>query len=192
MVKHKAVLLFGPPGSGKGTQGKALGILPGFRHIATGDLFRALDHESDLAKEVRSYSSRGALAPDDLAVRIWEDQIRKWQATGEYKTGEEIMVLDGIPRNYNQAKLMEDKISVGKIIELQIPDDDVIIQRLRSRALKEGREDDAKVEVVQNRLNVYKQETAETLKFYNDELIVKINGDQSIIAVLADIARALT
>ncbi|MFH1761443.1 MAG: nucleoside monophosphate kinase [bacterium] len=191
MKKHKAVLLFGPPGSGKGTQGKALGMLPGYRHIATGDLFRALDPESDLAKEAKSYSSRGALAPDDLAIRVWEDQVKKWEASGEYVFGREIMILDGIPRNHKQARLMDDNISVSRIIELVIPDDSIIITRLKGRARKEGREDDAREEVIRNRLDVYKKETAETLKFYNPSIIARINGNQSIMGVLADIAKTL-
>lgn len=191
MAINKAVLLFGPPGSGKGTQGKALGVLPGYRHIATGDLFRAIDPKSDLAKEVKSYSSRGALAPDDLAIRVWENQTNKWIKEGSYSPGKDIIILDGIPRNYHQALLMKDKINVIKILELYLPNEEVLVQRLKNRAIKEGRDDDAKENVIKHRLKVYHSETESTLKFYDNSIVVRVNADQSVTAVLADIAKSL-
>ncbi len=190
-MKHKAILLFGPPGSGKGTQGKALGILPGYRHVATGDLFRALDPQGALAQEVRSYSSRGALAPDDLAVRVWEDNVNHWIAKKQYITGEDVLILDGIPRNLRQAELLHEKIHVLKIVELVISDPEIIVARLKNRACTQGREDDADETIIRNRLQVYQDETAAALKYYPSNLIVQVNGNQSVMTVLSNIAASI-
>ena len=71
MQKFKTILLFGTPGAGKGTQGKILGKVPGFFHLACGDVFRSLDMGSDLGKQFIAYSSRGELVPDELTIELW-------------------------------------------------------------------------------------------------------------------------
>ena len=74
--RFRCVLLFGPPGVGKGTQGGVLGNIPGFFHLAVGDVFRSIDINSPIGKKVYTYSSKGELVPDELTIEIWKQQAR--------------------------------------------------------------------------------------------------------------------
>src|SRR5438093_1058172 len=107
-AKLKTVLLFGPPGSGKGTQGKLLGTLPGFVHVACGEVFRSIDLSSEVGKVFMKYSSKGELVPDDFTVRLWKEHIDRMVQFGALKPDSDVLVLDGIPRNVEQAKMREE------------------------------------------------------------------------------------
>ena len=85
--RYPAILLFGYPGSGKGTQGVVLGHMPNLLHLAMGDIFRALDKASDMGKEFLSYSTKGLLVPDEFTVRLWQQHVAGLQANGRYKPG---------------------------------------------------------------------------------------------------------
>jgi len=84
-VRHQTVLLLGPPGSGKGTQGKVLGTIPGFHHCSCGEVFRKIDPNSDVGRIFMDYSSRGELVPDDATVKIWHAGIRQHQYAGLFR-----------------------------------------------------------------------------------------------------------
>ena len=105
-MKYRTILLFGAPGSGKGTQGKALGAIPGFFHCACGDVFRSLKPDSEIGKEFLQYSSRGLLVPDEPTVRLWRNFIGDCTRSGRFHPDQDILVLDGIPRNVRQAELL--------------------------------------------------------------------------------------
>ncbi len=181
------VLIFGPPGSGKGTQGRALGSIPGFFHCACGDVFRRINPNSRVGKVFMEYSSRGELVPDDVTIDMWLDHIHAMEKTNAYKPEADVLILDGIPRNVHQAKMMDKHLHVLKLIELECPDEDAMIQRMRRRALKENRLDDAKEEVVRNRFVVYHEESAPVLNHYSPDLIAKVNAVQSPAEVLRDV-----
>src|ERR1700733_4271915 len=98
--KYRTILLFGMPGSGKGTQGAVLGQLPDLIHVSCGDLFRKLPKYGTLGKEIVDFTSHGSLVPDDLTVRIWERHIKILELQ-EYLFPEiHTLILDGLPRNY--------------------------------------------------------------------------------------------
>jgi adenylate kinase len=171
--------MMGAPGSGKGTHGKWLGNLLGFVHVASGDLFRALDKNSELGKIFVEYSGKGLLVPDDFTVRLWEDHMRRMVAAKKFNPATETLVLDGIPRNVNQAKMMDPHIDVQKIIVIAVEHGlDEIVQRMRLRAEKEGRHDDANEATIRNRFAVYQKETKPVLDHYPASLRVEINGLQ--------------
>src|SRR2546426_6728080 len=152
----KAVLLFGAPGSGKGTQGKLLGTLPGFVHVACGEVFRSLDLNSEVGKVFLQYSSRGELVPDDFTARLWREHINKLVQMGTFRPDSDVLVLDGIPRNIHQAQMIENDIEVIKLIVLRCNQDcGEIVRRLKSRALKDNRLDDANEETILKRLQIY-------------------------------------
>jgi adenylate kinase len=177
--KYKAILLVGAPGSGKGTHGKWLGNLLGFVHVASGDLFRALDKQSELGKIFVEYSSKGLLVPDDFTVRLWEDHMKRLVAAKKFNPDTETLVLDGIPRNVNQAKMMDPHIDVQKIIVISVEHGlDEIVGRMKLRAEKEGRHDDANEATIRNRFAVYQKETKPVLDHYPAKLRVEINGLQ--------------
>jgi adenylate kinase len=186
-MRYKTVLLFGAPGSGKGTQGKILGTIPGFHHTACGDVFRSLDLKSELGKVFWEYSSRGELVPDDLTVRLWKDFIVGTEQTNRFHPETEILILDGIPRNAAQAKLMDQHLDVVKVIHLKCADMTKMIERLRRRALKENRIDDANDKVIQHRLEIYERETRPVLDHYPKSKVLAVDATLSQIHVLKSI-----
>jgi adenylate kinase len=190
--RYKAILLFGAPGSGKGTQGKVIGAIPGFLHSSTGDIFRALDPNSEMGKTARSYSSRGLLVPDDFTINLWTQHMANLAKAGKFDPKNTILIMDGVPRNVPQAELLKDKIDVLKVIYLVAKDTNEMVKRLQGRALKEGRADDADEKVIRNRMDVYAKETEPVLNVYPQDKIARIDAVQSIIRVLGDIVKVLT
>ncbi len=150
--QYRTVLLFGAPGSGKGTQGKMLGNIPGFHHFSTGDMFRNLDPCSDVGKTFQSYSTRGELVPDELTVELWHENLEAEHSLGIFHPYTDLLVLDGIPRSVRQTELMDKHINVLGLILLEASDPQQMLARLRNRALKEGRSDDGKESVIRRRL----------------------------------------
>ncbi len=184
---YRALLIFGAPGSGKGTQGQVLGQLPGFFHCACGDVFRALDKNSDLGKKSAEYASKGQLVPDDLTVDLWKNQIQTWIAKEEYNPEKEILILDGIPRNVEQAKIMQGLVDVLGVVHLSCPNRDELVERMSKRAIKQNRMDDADPDVIWHRIKTYEEETRPILEFYNSDIVLDINATQAPLKVLADI-----
>jgi adenylate kinase len=186
-MRYKSILLFGAPGSGKGTQGKILGAIPGFYHSACGEVFRSLDLQSEMGRIFWEYSSRGELVPDEFTVKLWKNFIKGMEMVNQFHPETEILILDGIPRNKAQAKLLDDTLDVVKIIYLVCADMKKMIERLRRRALKENRFDDANDRVIQHRLEVYERDTHPVLEHYPSDKIAKIDATMSQIKVLREI-----
>src|SRR5436190_9089729 len=186
-LKYRTILLFGMPGSGKGTQGAVLGQLPDLVHVSMGDVFRKIPKYGHFGQEIARYTSTGALVPDDLTVRIWERhiQILEWQEL--LLPHQHTLVLDGLPRNYTQAERLHHVLDVIQIFHLPINDIVRAGERLKSRALRENRLDDMNEEVIKRRLQTYYDETFKTLSFYPPELVYNIDAGQSPIDVCRDI-----
>lgn len=191
-MKYRCILLFGAPGAGKGTQGKIFGAIPKFFHCACGDVFRNLRTDSPLGKIFVQYSSRGQLVPDEHTIRLWKQSISDATKVGRYHPKQDLLVLDGIPRNVNQAKILRDTLDVVGVFYLKSADEKKLIDRIQRRAIKENRLDDANLEVIRDRLHVYENETKPVLKFYGRHLVHRINADQTPAKVLADILRRAT
>ncbi len=189
LVKYQTILLFGAPGSGKGTQGKVLGSIPGFYHCACGDVFRSLDLQSDLGKVFLEYSSRGELVPDDVTVKLWANQIDKVVSAGRFHPSSDLLVLDGLPRNTAQAEMVRDKLDILRLYHLTCPDRAKLVERLKRRALKDNRYDDANEQVITHRLQTYEDETKPVLDFYGEERICHVDATQLPYKVLSDILK---
>ena len=185
--RYRTVLLFGAPGSGKGTQGKILGQVPGFYHLSCGDVFRNVDTGSALGKLFVEYSSRGELVPDEPTVQMWQQHMHARTVLSIYKPNVDLLVLDGIPRNVAQAQILDKFVKVLKIIHLVCPDEDKMIERLKRRAIKENRFDDAREDVIRRRWEVYKNETYPVLAHYDKKLIAEVDAMGSPGRVLADV-----
>ncbi len=190
-MKFQTVLLFGAPGSGKGTQGKILGTIPNFYHFSCGEVFRNLRADSDLGRIFLQYSSRGDLVPDAPTIRLWRHNLEGAEHDGRFNPACDTLVLDGIPRNVNQAKMLAGTIEVRVIFYLSCPDMDKLVFRLQRRALRENRLDDANIGVIRQRLETYELETAPVLDFYGPAVVRKIDSTQSPINVLRDILNVL-
>ena len=164
--KLRAVLLFGAPGSGKGTQGKLLGKIKGFFHVSSGEIIRSLEPGSDEDQLCREYATRGKLVPDDFTIRIWRNWTDTQIAEEKFDPEKQLLLLDGIPRNVNQCQLLEEHIEVIQLIHLACSEDQPLIDRIKQRGLKEGRADDTDEAVIRNRFTVYREETAPILDYY--------------------------
>jgi adenylate kinase len=186
-MKYRTILLFGAPGSGKGTQGKILGTIPNLFHCACGDVFRNLRTDNELGRTFVEYSSRGELVPDEATVRLWRQSIDGNMRVGRFSPERDTLVLDGIPRNVHQAQMLQEAIDVLAIINLACPDMTKLVERLQRRALHENRLDDANLEVIRTRLETYQRETRPVLDFYGPKLVHTLDATQGPIHVLRNI-----
>jgi adenylate kinase len=188
-MKYRTILLFGAPGSGKGTQGKILGTIPNFFHCACGDVFRNLTIESPIGRTFVGFSSRGQLVPDEPTVELWRQTIATNTQTGRFHPGKDTLVLDGIPRNVHQAEMLKDTLDVVGIFYLRTRNVEDLIKRIQRRALKENRLDDASLDVIRERQKRYEKESQPVLDYYDRKLLHRIDADQTPAEVLFDILR---
>jgi adenylate kinase len=190
--RYQAVLLFGTPGAGKGTQGSLLGQVPGYFHLSTGDMFRAMDRGSELGRVFFEYSSRGDLVPDEITVDVWSRYAHALTVLNRYRPHQQLLVLDGLARTVRQVDLIRDHVDVTCVVHLIAKDREKMVQRLRGRALKEKRFDDAKEEVVRNRLDIYDRETRPVLDRFDQGLVKNVDAVGSPGAVLKAILDVVT
>ena len=190
-MKYRTILLFGAPGAGKGTQGKILGNIPNYFHCACGDVFRNLTIDSPLGRTFVEYSSKGELVPDKYTVQLWSENIRAQTQLARFDPARDTLVLDGIPRNRHQAEMLGDSLHVIAVFNLVCQDTEKLVQRLQRRALRDNRLDDANLDVIRNRLEVYESETKPVLEFYGPALVHEVDATQSPINVLRDILRVI-
>jgi adenylate kinase len=190
--KYRSILLFGMPGSGKGTQGAVLGQLPGLIHVSMGDVFRKTPKYGRFGQQIAKYTSQGALVPDDLTVAIWENYMKILELGELFLPEEHTLVLDGLPRNYAQAERLDSILNVVQIFHLKIIDRAKAVDRLKTRALRENRLDDMNDEVIRHRLNTYHDETYKTLEFYPPEIVYDVDAGQTPLDVLRDIVIRLS
>ncbi len=183
------VVFMGAPGAGKGTQAKRLESSLGLPQVATGDLFRAnLKNQTELGKLARTYMDKGELVPNEVTIAMVRDRLSQ----SDCESG---AILDGFPRTLAQAEALDEllkefdaKIAVVPYIHVA---QDVLVKRLAKRAEIEGRADDNE-ETIRTRMQVYESETAPLLDYYeNRGLLVKINGEQSIDEVSAELTAVI-
>lgn len=170
------LILFGPPGAGKGTQSAKLIEKYSLTHISTGDLFRKhLKEGTPLGKLAQDYMNKGNLVPDKVVIDMVDDKIGH---SGKING----IIFDGFPRTIPQAQaldnlLAEKRAPIKILVELMVPEDE-LRKRLAERAVKENRPDDAKPRVIDNRIAVYRAETAAVAEYYK-----KLNKYSSVVGV---------
>ena len=153
--------------------------------------FRSIDTRTKVGKAFLEYSSKGQLVPDDVTVELWKAAIHAAVDAHKFKPDIDILVLDGIPRNVEQAKIMKDMIDVEKVFHLACPSRETLFGRLKKRALKDNRLDDANEQVIQKRLDIYEKESKPVLKHYPKECITVIDAMQPPAKVLFDILASI-
>jgi adenylate kinase len=189
--KYRCILLFGMPGSGKGTQGAVLDQLPDLVHISMGDIFRKIPRSGKFGREIERFTSQGLMVPDDLTVRIFERHLMILEMQELVLPEQHTLILDGLPRSYAQAERLDSIIDVIQIFHLKIVETQKATERLRTRALRENRLDDMSEEVIHRRLQTYYDETFKTLSFFPTELICDVEAGRRAIEVLCDIVNRL-
>jgi len=209
------IVLFGPPGSGKGTQAKLLAEKYGVPHISTGDILRAnLNNETELGLEAKTYMDKGELVPDDVLIGLIKDRLSESDCASGF-------LLDGYPRTLPQAETLSKILSeLGKdldvVLNIDVPDEK-LLKRLAGRRMcvcgasyhilfnkpkQEGicdlcgsklyQRDDDKEEAILNRLDVYKNQTRPLIEHYTQAgVILTINGAADIEVVFNEICRML-
>ena len=188
----RSVLIFGPPGAGKGTLGKFLSSAGNHFHLSSGDIFRRLSPESPAGKVYEKYAGKGLLLPDEETIQTWHHFVHGLIATNRYFPMHQLLLLDGIPRTLNQAKLLKKFVSIEGIIVLEVGDTSDLIKRIQRRAIIEKRSDDMDANVLKTRMEVYTKDTSELLKYYPDSLISRFDASQKPLEVLRDVLVNLT
>lgn len=169
------LILFGPPGSGKGTQATKLAEKYNLLHISTGDLFRyEMKNNTPLGLEAKNYITKGELVPDSVTIGMLKNKI-------ESKADVKGYILDGFPRTKPQAAALDELLSskgnsVTALIAMRV-DDEELVKRLLNRAKTSGRADDADEKIIRNRISVYNEYTAVVAEYYDKkDKTSKING----------------
>jgi adenylate kinase len=183
---NRAILLFGYPGSGKGTQGQILAALPGFHHVAMGDILRGLTAAHPLYAPIRERITKGNLVPDEMVMELFASHLQSLKLPVT-----DFVIVDGIPRSKRQVELLNRVVEVIKIFKLSIYDENIVIDRLRRRAAAQNRLDDASDTVIQHRLEVYRSETESSINSYPGTILTRIQANQPVFDVHLDIISAL-
>jgi adenylate kinase len=184
------LVLFGPPGAGKGTQSERLIEKYGLIHLSTGDVFRAnIKGETELGVLAKSYMDKGSLVPDEVTINMLKQEVLKHSSAKGF-------IFDGFPRTKAQALALDEFLSslnasISIMLSLEVEENE-LKTRLLKRAEISGRPDDANPEVIQNRINVYRNETAPVKSFYEEQnKFVFIDGLGSIDDISARLFQAI-
>ncbi|NQW43634.1 MAG: adenylate kinase [Bacteroidetes bacterium] len=161
------IVLFGPPGAGKGTQSVKLVEKFGLVHLSTGDVFRYnIKHETELGKLAKSFIDKGNLVPDEVTIDILKREVEKHPITKGF-------IFDGFPRTITQAIALDTFLntkntSIALMLALQV-DENELVKRLLIRGKDSGRADDTDERIIRNRINVYNEQTSVAAEFYNTQ-----------------------
>ena len=183
------IVIFGAPGAGKGTQGEILAANEGVTKIATGDLLRAaVKAGTMLGTKARDYMDRGLLVPDKIILGLIEEKLNSQDA----ECG---VVMDGFPRTINQAEAVDGLLAargkqVDRVLALSVPDDE-LVRRMVGRAQEEERSDDT-LDAIRKRLQVYRQDTAPLLQYYEERgIVTSICATGTVDEVAVRVAQAM-
>jgi adenylate kinase len=184
------IVILGPPGAGKGTQGKLISHEAGIPHINTGDMFRAeVAAESDLGRRVRAILDAGDLVPDEVTIEVVRARLEQEDTVPGF-------VLDGFPRTIAQAEALDrlleeiDRGELSVVLNFQVSDE-VAVARLLGRGAEEGRSDDIRA-TIQHRLDVYHEKSEQLVGYYrNKGILVGIHADRTIEEVFSEVQQVL-
>ena len=184
----KNIIIFGPPGSGKGTQAELLVKNKGLSHISTGDIFRKnIKGSTKLGVLASSYIENGQLVPDKVTSDMLSNEIESISDSKGF-------IFDGYPRTINQAEffeslLLKKNMKLSMVLSLDV-NEEILLKRLLNRGLTSGRDDDRNENIILNRIRVYNNQTSVLKKYYIDKLgdnFHSINGEHGIQSIFKSI-----
>ena len=187
-INMKNIIIFGPPGSGKGTQAELLVKNKGLSHISTGDIFRKnIKGSTKLGVLASSYIENGQLVPDNVTSDMLSNEIESISDSKGF-------IFDGYPRTINQAEffeslLLKKNMKLSMVLSLDV-NEEILLKRLLNRGLTSGRDDDRNENVILNRIRVYNNQTSVLKKYYIDKLgdnFHSINGEHGIQSIFKSI-----
>lgn len=179
----KSILLFGPPGSGKGTQAELLcNYFNNIYHLSTGELFRKLDKNSELSKKCQSYFNLGQLVPDEIVIDIFNLEVIELIKSKKFNVKTDILLLDGIPRTANQLKLLNN-INIIKVIFLNCNDNEILVKRIIERGKTSNRVDDLDENKIKTRISVYLKDTLLTINNIDKNKILEIDCNKDKVLI---------
>jgi adenylate kinase len=161
------IVLFGPPGAGKGTQSAKLVDTFQLVHLSTGDIFRYnIKNETELGKLAKTYIDKGELVPDEVTISMLENEVEKIKEAKGF-------IFDGFPRTVNQANALDAFLKnrnteISMMLALNV-DEDELVKRLLIRGKDSGRADDSDESIIRNRIKVYNEQTAIAAEYYNQQ-----------------------
>lgn len=185
--KFSAILLFGPPGSGKGVLGRFLAGAESQYYLSSLDIFRGLPSYSPAGKLYFSYASKGQLLPDEVAIEIWKHYVQGLIATNSFYPESQDLLLDGIPRTLEQAKMLSEYVNVRHIIVLNASNTKELMRRIQKEARLKGQMEEISTEVMQARLENYESSINEILAYYPKHIISHVNAEQRPLEVVRDV-----
>ena len=184
------IVLFGPPGAGKGTQSEKIIEKYNLTHISTGDLFRKhLGEGTDLGKLAQQYMDNGRLVPDEVVIKMVDERLNEGDGSNGY-------IFDGFPRTVSQAEALDDLMEkhntrIAGMLCLQVPEEE-LINRILLRGKSSGRADDQSREKIHTRIEVYNSETLPVADYYNQKgLLNDIEGLGGIDEIFGRISVAI-
>lgn len=183
--KISCILLFGAPGSGKGTIGKALGTLPGFTHCSSGDIIRTAASLDTSSSERWNAIANGGLISDADLWDLFDEYLTLYSKQANDASGP-MLIIDGIPRCHSQVIELSKRVTVRGVLHLDCGDPDTILRRLTVRFREAARPDDAAEQIIHDRLRLYREQTLPLLELYREEIICRIDADQRPDKVLTD------
>ena len=184
----KNIILFGPPGSGKGTQAELLMNELKLNHISTGDVFRNnIKNATNLGKLAAKYMDSGQLVPDEVTIDLLSSELEKFPQSKGF-------IFDGFPRTIDQAHAFDalfkkKDLSLDMVLSLEVSEDE-LVARLLKRGISSGRKDDQNKDVILNRIQVYNQQTSILKSYYTEKLsnsFFSIDGERDVSLIFNDI-----
>lgn len=164
-----------------------LQAVSGHLHISSGEIFRALPRDSKLGRIYRGYMDKGELGPDDLTVEIFCEHMESLVKDGLYNPEQQILFLDGIPRTSSQVGLLLPHLDLLQVLVFDMGDQNALVERLKKRALIEGRKDDQEIAILKSRMQIFEKQTLPSLKLFSKEQVIHIEADQKPLLVLRSI-----